>query len=935
MLSIGAMQSRQADYYQRLAREDYYLEGGEPPGSWLGGGAQALGHSGVVKPEDLAALFQGFAADGNRLVQNAGKENRQCGWDLTFSAPKSVSFLWSQADEATRHEYLAAQKEAVAAAIRYIEENFAVSRIGKAGAEHVDAQLVVAAFEHATSRALDPQLHTHCLVLNLGVDAAGNVRSLRSKPFYQQKMLAGAFYRCELSRQLQARLGVSVERPLTSRGKPAAWFEVQGVPKSILSQFSKRRAAIEQELGSRGMESASAAAFAALTTRETKTVVPPRKELYDRWKEEGTTLGFRPEGVYPAVRSPRRQDKDAAEQHQRYREALAAAVAELTCGENSFTKSELIRSTLIAAQEKQLPAASVTAAIEIDLAATPFFISLGIRNGEHRYTTEEVLADEQEFLRVAATLKVKPFQPVAEQHVAAAAAAWRGKPGKRFQLDSEQQEAVRYLAQGTESIKVVSGFAGAGKTDMLAAAKEALEQGGYRVIGTALAGVAARNLEESTGIQSETVRRREHQLAEPTFGEKWTHHARQIGRVALGKQTWSLPKLEIDSRTVLVIDEAGMLGTRDFTMLAKAVVAGGGSIIAVGDERQLSSIERGGGFQRLVEAVGGVRLTEIRRQTDVNDRQAVKDVVGANPEEALQHYAKKGQFFVGKHRADAERELVADWARNGGVERPGEHHIFAGTRAEVSRFNTLCQEARLAGGLLDAREKVELDGVTFMVGDRVRFDIAARTRGIQKGTSGAVIACREGFTGKYVTVALGDETTSWSEHARDLLKHHATQLLNAALGKPTTPPPPRHDVVLVPLESLNPLCKPYRGLSLDYARTTHLGQGQTVENSYVLLGGQMTDRELSYVQMSRHREKLHLYSSEQEAGKTLAGIARKRHEELADQGSPRAELPGYSTLAAQMRQSRAQELATSLTSISLPSLKEPLHAPEHEQTQRR
>src|SRR5690606_14935862 len=127
----------------------------------------------------------------------------------------------------------------------------------------------------------------------------------------------------------------------------------------------------------------------------------------------------------------------------------------------------------------------------------------------------------------------------------------------------------------------------------------------------------------------------------------------------------------------------------------------------------------------------------------------------------------------------------------------------------------------------------------------------------------------------------------------------------AALGKETTPPPPRQDIVLVPLASLNPLTKPYQGLSLDYSATTHLAQGQTVENAYVLLGGSMTDRELSYVQMSRHRDKLNLYSSEREAGKTLSDIARKHREEVADQTSPRDELPGYSPLLTQMRESRA------------------------------
>lgn len=905
MLSIGAMKSGQGEYYQKLAVEDYHLEGGEPPGRWLGQGGQTLGLEGVVEAADLSALFRGFSRAGQKLVQNAGKDNRQPGWDLTLSAPKSVSVLWSQLEGEKQQAIQLAHAQAVTATIGFIERRFSYSRLGKGGADQVRVKLIVAAFEHSCSRALDPQLHTHCLVMNLGIDSEGVARSILSKPFYEAKMLAGAFYRMELARLLQSTLGVEIERPLDRDGRPQPWFEIKGVSKSILSHFSKRRAAIEAELGARGMESASAAAFAALSTRQTKTIVPPRGELHNRWRSEGQELGSSLDDVFSKPHA-----LTAEARQKQFGIALQEAVATLTFGENSFGKEDLTRCTLEAGLGCGLTAEEVAAAVERELAVNAMFVPLGTRNGKSIWTTTEVLAVEQEFLQSIDALAKRSFQPVASSLVEAAATRARGEGPRTYQLDEEQQEAVKYITQGRGAIKVVSGFAGTGKTDMLSAAKEALEKGGYRVIGTALAGVAARSLQEKTGIESATVKLRELQLY-PDLTHTLKHHAAQLLRAALGKRTYKLPRLKLDAKTVLVIDEAGMVGTRDFALLAKAVVDHGGSIVAIGDEKQLSSIERGGCFAHLVKTLPGVRLDEIRRQVDEGDRQAVKSLSAGDAEEALRHYADKGQLYVGSAASDAQEALIAEWATNGGCERPEEHRIFAGTRAEVDRFNKLCQWERVQAGLVDPTERVEHDGHTFMVGDRVRFSTASRPRGIAKGESGTVIACKDGFSGKYVAVARRLGRQGVTERTLFALKHHAKQLIAAALGKRTERLPPRDDVVLVPLKSLNPLTKPYKGLTLDYAMTTHLGQGQTVANSYVLLGGKMSDRELSYVQGSRHKERLFLYCQEHEAGRRLTELARKHRPVRHAANHLETEIPDYSMLARQMAMSRAKELALS------------------------
>jgi len=156
MLSIGSLRAGSGHYYTQLAREDYYLEGGEPPGQWTGGAAQTLGFMGTVGKEALQAALQGFSLDGRKLVQNAGKDSgprrRQAGLDLTFSADKSVSVLWALGGEETRHAIESAHERSVNVALRYLEQEAAWTRRGKGGEDFERCELLFSKFQHSTSR---------------------------------------------------------------------------------------------------------------------------------------------------------------------------------------------------------------------------------------------------------------------------------------------------------------------------------------------------------------------------------------------------------------------------------------------------------------------------------------------------------------------------------------------------------------------------------------------------------------------------------------------------------------------------------------------------------------------------------------------------------------------------------------------------------------
>ena len=220
MLSIKLIKAGSEDYYLDLAAEDYYFNGGEPPGKWIGSGCKFFDLAKIVQRDEFKRIFNGFhpkpAPDDSdipqALVQNAGKENRRAGWDLCFSAPKSVSIIWSQSSEEMQRRIQDLHHQAITDTFTFLEEKLAYSRTGHAGSGAVKAKLVAAVFEHGTSRARDPQLHSHVVVMNVGVnesdeladeqtsndetntthDKKVQVRSIEPKPMYKNKKIGRA-----------------------------------------------------------------------------------------------------------------------------------------------------------------------------------------------------------------------------------------------------------------------------------------------------------------------------------------------------------------------------------------------------------------------------------------------------------------------------------------------------------------------------------------------------------------------------------------------------------------------------------------------------------------------------------------------------------------------------------------------------------------------
>lgn len=287
MLSISlpiANASAAVAYY--LDRKlDYYLAGIDQKGYWLGSGAAALGLLGQeVDRNTFRHLLEGFSPDGLRpLVQNAGHSKRQCGWDLTFNAPKAVSVLQATASAATAQRIDLADQSAIQAALLDLEQIAGVTRRGEGGRIEEPAGLIFAVFQEHTSRSLDAHVHTHVLVINLAVRRDGTTGALHSTRFFEKKMVLGQKYRDHLAHQLQG-LGLTIEPQRVG-------FHIAGVPRELCRAHSQRRQQIERWLAEHGLQGPVAARRAALATRPRK-VHASRDELRACWQQMAGRFGW-------------------------------------------------------------------------------------------------------------------------------------------------------------------------------------------------------------------------------------------------------------------------------------------------------------------------------------------------------------------------------------------------------------------------------------------------------------------------------------------------------------------------------------------------------------------------------------------------------------------------------------------------------------------
>ena len=519
----------------------------------------------------------------------------------------------------------------------------------------------MATFEHSTSRAQDPQLHTHCLVANLAPREDGTCGTLDGRPLFRWKMALGALYRAELAEQLQARLPVEIERD-------GSGFAIRGVPEAVQAQFSKRAEQIQEWLAERGYHGAKAAQLAVLDTRPTKGEID-RPALFARWQDEGRAAGWGPE------QTARWLAHGAWERDRPAEPALADVREGLVRQHSTFADRDAWR-----ALAEGMQGAGGIRQIEArmsDFWRDPEVVNLGDdRRGETRWSTESLR-------RLEATALVRAEIGAEDRAHALSSAQIEPILQARPTLSAEQVEAVRYLCERSGAVATVEGLPGTGKSVLLDAAREAWETAGYTVVGAALSGQAALGLHASAGIPSATLHARLNEWA-PAIAAPAAAPATAAapvvndgmlfangGRPAVGS---------LDARTVVVVDEAGMVDSRTLAALIDATQTAGAKLVLVGDHRQLQPVEAGGLFRALAERIETANLTEIRRQAAPWAREAVHAVAEGRAGAALAAYEERGLLHVGDGKAETVEALVSAWAE-AGRKAPGRVPADAGRRA--------------------------------------------------------------------------------------------------------------------------------------------------------------------------------------------------------------------------------------------------------------
>lgn len=382
-------------------------------------------------------------------------------------------------------------------------------------------------------------------------------------------------------------------------------------------------------------------------------------------------------------------------------------------------------------------------------------------------------------------------------------------------LSAEQINALQHITENAGAVKVVEGLAGTGKSYLLRAAAQAWQQSGLTVIGAALAGKAADSQQQGSGIHSQTLYSLLSELDE-------------------GNRTLS-------SCDIVVLDESGMVGTRQMARLLDHIHQSGAKAVLVGDSMQLQPIDAGGMFRKLSKELGHASLTDIRRQEKSQDRKMIHDLIAGLSVDVVDQLHEQGQLKSAP-AADIAAEMVRDWNLLRDLEKPGETVMLAGTRAEVRALNSLARESLKLQHRLHSEIAIETESGErqFAIGERIVFSRNSRGLGVRNGQTGTLTQWEVGRHGQINVTIQSD----------------AGQRVQFDLDD-------------------------YRHFDHGYALSVHKAQGQTLDNVLVLISESMTDRQWSYVAASRHRKELRMFVPSELSNELPQKLTRSRQKEVA------------------------------------------------------
>ncbi len=536
--------------------DDYYLPAGEAAGSWWGDGTKVLGLEGEANRRQMAALLAGRHPQTGEALGRAPRSDGVRAYDLTFSAPKTVSVLAAFTGGRSEQVLLEAHDNAVKVALRMLEER-ASTRAGKNGVTRLETGgLTVLLVRHRTSRSLDPQLHSHALVFAKVQGSDGRWRALDASIVFRAQRTFGAVYQAALRSELTRAAGVRWGPVIKGQA------EIEGL-EELVDTFSKRHAQVmklaERKLAGwaarhpdrepTARERSVMIQQAARESRPAKQRALDGEELRARWLAVADERGFdvgriRTRVLRRAEINPSAAVSGKAEHRLIAQEAVAAlaehksvwSIEDLerevatrissTTGRSAFAQQRAIES--LARGVARTLCVDLVAQIETRSAER----SLPLEPCLERYTTVELIEQEQRIVRWLADAACQPAHPATETELARALARITAREGEAPALDPHQMEAAALVA-GTHRACVIEGPAGTGKTTTLKVAVEALQSRHARVVGLAPTAVAAERLERATGINCKNVA--EYLAAQPRQDARRALPRSAPGRVDRGR----------------------------------------------------------------------------------------------------------------------------------------------------------------------------------------------------------------------------------------------------------------------------------------------------------------------------------------------------------------------------------------------------------------
>ena len=898
--SIGAVASpaQGVSYYEK---DSYYAKDSDEhkaASAWAGKGAAELGLEGPVDPETFRAVLEGEVPDGSgKRLGKRGKEgeiHHRPGRDLTFSAPKSVSLAALVGGD---ERIVEAHDRAAAGALDWFERNAAETRMQEPQAGRMvragDQKTVIATFRHDTSRNLDPALHTHSVIANMLLGPDGKWRTMANERLYASKMALGALYRNALAGEL-GKLGYSIEKTHAD-GR----FEIAGVSRETVEAFSTRRAEIEAAMEGRGLgttaENPHLARRAALMTRAAKREVD-RDALRETWEKQAAALGFDARGLVAAAMerhggekardaeavkdappAPRQPDLfEHAAKADPARAAADWALAHLSERDAVFSTTDLLAAALAfepgAASIGDIERAVDGLKREGRLHDAPALEGGGL-------TTDKALAEERETVALMRGGERRGKAPMrgwmVERHL------------RKGPLTAGQKEAVKLILSEKDRTVGVQGYAGTGKTKMLARARTLAEKKGWRMVGLAPSASAANTLNRESGIGSETLQRFLARNAGVAEGRLTKKGAKEM-RAAFAK-------------TVLVVDEGSLASTvqaRDLLRIAGVLRVP--KLVLVGDAKQLDAVDAGKPFAQLQAA--GMKtavMDEILRQRDPDLKAAVEASLAGEIGKAFDRLGPNVAEVKADNIAGAVAarwlKLSQDERERTGVMAPS-HALREGINGHIRE--RLVREGRIAGPALETARLVSKGytnaekslAANYAPGDVVAFHRPYKRIGVAKGEERRVesvdrrnrivhledgnggtvawkpseIGGRKGGTEVYrresIELRAGDRIR-WTRNDRGLglVNSGGAQVMGIRNGRVTFRLEDGRRLTLTPGDPQ------LRHLDRAWCSTVHAFQGRTVDNVIAAMEANhpaLTTQKSLYVEISRARDRAELVTDD-------------------------------------------------------------------------